>query len=265
MLTIDYLVVTYPYCDEAEAGLVSLQARTMAGKREMRLGFVGHAVPGLFVGDNPYTRRYMVQATGGMADIVARMIPERLDEIVSAARIDIACTTLSVDADAEVLNTKVKGGYKVVQYRDLTDRGATVYIGSPKSRMRMRIYNKSAEAGIDRQDGREYVRYELQLRNEYADRAWKAYRQGNTAAHYLALVMRMLDQQHYRMLSAAINDEAEELEPLFVEATGVEWANRRLLWIERTVVPAINRLLCEYPELTDKVKALLDDVPRRVV
>lgn len=46
------------------------------------------------------------------------------------------------------------------------DGGATVYLGSPKSERRMRIYNKAVESKLDHYDG--CVRYELQLRDDSA-------------------------------------------------------------------------------------------------
>ena len=46
-------------------------------------------------------------------------------------------------------------------------KGTSVFIGSPQSKVRVRIYDKAAERGFD--DGRHWVRVELQLRDSRAE------------------------------------------------------------------------------------------------
>lgn len=49
-----------------------------------------------------------------------------------------------------------------------SSQGQSAYIGSPKSPVRIRIYDKARERGFD--DGRHWVRVEMQLRDERADK-----------------------------------------------------------------------------------------------
>lgn len=57
--------------------------------------------------------------------------------------------------------------------------GRTIYVGSPKSNTRLRIYDKAAEQGITKEqriDYKDWTRYELQLRSEIAQATYKKIR-----------------------------------------------------------------------------------------
>lgn len=65
--------------------------------------------------------------------------------------------------DTEEQNYVSKSRWWMNQYGS---EGCSVYIGSPQSQIRIRIYDKAAERGFD--DGRHWIRVELQFRKERA-------------------------------------------------------------------------------------------------
>lgn len=85
--------------------------------------------------------------------------------------------------DTEDQNYVSKSRWWMNQYGS---EGTSVYIGSPQSQIRIRIYDKAAERGFD--DGRHWIRVELQLRK---DRAYVA-------------AAELMKQQHIGRVAAGI-------------------------------------------------------------
>lgn len=106
------------------------------------------------------------------------LLPRKFDDVfefiysnnLNITRLDIAYDdhtgVLDIDtiaSDTENLNFVSRMKYwEVVR----SSKGTGVYIGSPQSKVRIRIYDKAAERGYD--DGRHWVRVELQLRDSRA-------------------------------------------------------------------------------------------------
>jgi len=66
--------------------------------------------------------------------------------------------------------------------------GRTIYVGSPKSNTRLRIYDKAAEQGISvdqRIDYKDWSRYELQLRSDFAHATYTQLKASLTDTVYL--------------------------------------------------------------------------------
>ena len=200
----------------------------------------------------------LVQASSHWAQVVADRIADVIPQDgMSVARLDLQATVWVADADAIVATTVPSKRYKCTLMRNLYDRGCTLYIGSPSSDARMRLYNKSAESGQYPPEGGEWLRVELQLRNRYADRAWVNWRkraQGNLLLEYLR---KMTDMRTYMMIRDAI-DHGDE--PVIDQDTDDDWITRRLYWLQHTVVPALRRLAL-HDEYTRKQVALaLSDI-----
>lgn len=99
------------------------------------------------------------------------LIHMRKDWKGTATRIDIAHDTPCIHIDTVI--EAVENGELVTPAKKVTlmksmrgEPGATVYIGSPNSDRRVRIYDKAAEQGLD---GEVWTRFETQYRKKYAD------------------------------------------------------------------------------------------------
>lgn len=204
-----------------------------------RTGALGWRAPQAFVGLYD-SGMLIVEATSSMAQVVAERIADVIPhDGLSVARIDLQATIWVADADAIITTTVPNSRYKCTIMRELYGRGCTLYVGAPASDARLRVYNKTAESGIAPEGGGEWLRFELQLRNKYADRAWASWRnraQGGLLCEY---VRKMLDERCYRLVRDSVEyDDA----PILDEETDDDWIERRLYWLRHTVVPALRRL-----------------------
>lgn len=116
-------------------------------------------VRGLGNGDTSIIRALPIEAQPSRLDVSWDVRDEAFDWV--GLETDIAAITAS---DARRVITEVKGLNK--------NGGRTIYIGSPKSEKRVRVYDKSAEQGVPGQ----WVRIELQLRGDAAKALIKAFR-----------------------------------------------------------------------------------------
>lgn len=213
-------------------------------KRRSMLGFDGWECAGCFVGSNE-TRHY-AQFAGKYANDAYYYIEHQK---VHISRIDLQIT---VQYDTEL--TK-EGRYQYaraihhnqglpehrrrkIHLFSGSDGGDTVYIGSPTSDVRGRIYNKAKQSG-DAAYERSW-RYEVVYRNDLASRmfgrVFDAYPKNadviisEVVNWYLARGVVVLD-----VVSGAYNVTA----PPKPVATDVE---RKLRWIRNQVVPTIRKL-----------------------
>jgi DNA relaxase NicK len=199
----------------------------------------------------------MVSVTSSPAHAAALAIP-RL-ETLSIARIDVHTTLVARDADALIRSCDPSARFQAFRIAPVRGRGHTLYVGSPRSDKRLRIYNKSAESG-EMPNGGEYVRFELQLRDDYAERAFTALRGGGLAGWYLHALKVMIDPFTFSVVSNSINDVEEYHEDA---AARDDWTQRRIRWVERSVMPALKRLFAARPDYLDIFLSMLYDANRQ--
>lgn len=89
---------------------------------------------------------------------------------IHIARLDIACDLLNSEniTMSKLFNSITKKRYTCKSYYyDLVKgtSGETIYLGSPRSERRLRIYDKAKEQG---RDDIKWIRFEFQLRNDNA-------------------------------------------------------------------------------------------------
>jgi len=258
VLRVDYLVATYDL-SVVEAHLPAIAGAVIKQpERGKHLGYSGYWCAEsrrAFVGDD--SRRVMVSVTSSLAHNAALAIP-RL-ETLSIARIDVQTTLVSRDADLLIRSCDPSARYQAFRIAPVRGRGHTLYVGSPKSDKRLRVYNKSAESG-EMPDTGEYVRFELQLRDDYAERAFNALRGGGLKGWYLHALRSMIDSFTFATVRDALNDVEEyQQDSVALE----DWTQRRIVWVERSVIPALKRLFAVRPDYLDVFLGMLYDATRQ--
>jgi Putative phage replication protein RstA len=257
-LRIDYLVATYDLA-AVEAHLPAIAGAVIRQPEHGKhLGYRGYWCAEsrrAFVGDD--SNRVMVSVTSSPAHAAALALP-RLDTL-SIARIDVQTTLISRDADALISACEPSPRYQAFRIAPVRGRGHTLYVGSPKSDKRLRVYNKSAESGQSPTEG-EYVRFELQLRDDYAERAFTALRGGGLAGWYLHALKAMIDPYTFSVVRDAINDVDEYHDD---EIAREDWVQRRIVWVERSVIPALKKLFAQRPDYLDIVIKMLYDATKQ--
>jgi DNA relaxase NicK len=141
--------------------------------------------------------------------------------------------------------------YKATKVVNLNEKGTTLYVGAPTSNIRLRVYNKTAESGIAPDGGGEYVRFEIQCRNQYADKAFVALRNNMARSFYLMVLKRMIDGYTYKLVEGAIRTAEEELFTDDFPSSKDDPISRKKRWLEQSVFPALRRLLVEDKEYVD--------------
>jgi hypothetical protein len=148
-------------------------------------GYEGFWAGGAFVGSS--LERIYVQFSGTPADAAFRAL---YGDNMHVARIDLQVTAKFKIYTADVVDRAYEGANvvnltlpnsrrrKLVVYRG-NDGGATLYIGSPTSEQRCRVYNKEIQS--ERPEYERCWRYEVVLRNDYAGAMAKALRARPTA------------------------------------------------------------------------------------
>jgi len=257
-LRVDYLVATYDL-SVVEAHLPAIAGAVIrkpeSGKHLGYRGYWCAESRRAFVGDD--SRRVMVSVTSSPAHAAALAIP-RL-ETLSIARIDVQTTLISRDADLLIRSCEPSNRYQAFRIAPVRGRGCTLYVGSPKSDKRLRIYNKSAESGEVPESG-EYVRFELQLRDDYAERAFTALRGGGLKGWYLHALKSMIDPFTFSVVRDSLNDVEEyQQDSVALE----DWTKRRIVWVERSVIPALKRLFAVRPDYLDIFLGMLYDANRQ--
>lgn len=181
--------------------------------------------------------RWLASVAGEQSGQVWRLLlDEAVDpRLISVARVDIQTTLHTVDADKVIGKLEPSLRYKGTRISQTTGRGSTLYVGAAKSDKRLRIYNKSAQAGIDVGIG-ELLRVELQLRNSHADLALAIARANDEGGFYrwwretccamapdLSGILPLADTAHIQI------PEKQDEEPGY------------RAWIERCVLPALEK------------------------
>jgi hypothetical protein len=259
MIRCDYFVITTPRNASVDAHFPALVGQYIHKPREERImqyyGFRGDN--GTFVGQS--TDRLMVWVSGQEAHYVAKTLNTNSFEGFSVARMDLQITMTSLDADYMIEYIQPAKVYKATKVVNINEKGITLYVGAPTSRVRLRVYNKTAESGIAPESGGEYVRFELQCRNMYADKAFVAFRNNMVRSFYLMMIKRMIDGYTFKLVEGAIRFADEELFTDDFPTLKDDPVSRKKRWLEQSVLPALRRLLVEDKEYVDNFVKLLYD------
>jgi hypothetical protein len=259
MIYTDYFVITMPRNVAADAHFPALVGQYVHKPREDRImqyrGFRGDN--NTFVGQSE--DRLMIWSSGRNAHYVARTIKTELFDSYSVARMDLQITMTSLDADYMIEYIQPNKIYKAIKVVNIGEKGTTLYVGAPTSRVRLRVYNKTAESGIAPEGGGEYVRFELQCRDQYADKAFVAVRNNMARSFYLMMLKKMIDAYTYKLVEGAIRSADEELFIDDFPTSKDDPLSRKKRWLEQSVLPALRRLLVEDRDYVDNFVKLLYD------
>jgi hypothetical protein len=121
------------------------------------------------------------------------------------------------------------------------------------------VYNKTAESGIVPEVGGEYVRFELQCRDQYADKAFVAVRNNMARSFYLMMLKKMIDAYTFKLVEGAIRSAEDELFVDDFPMSKDDPLSRKKRWLEQSVLPALRRLLVEDRDYVDNFVKLLYD------
>jgi len=267
-VAVDWLTVTHIDGVSLDAYTPVLVDRLMRGQAERwkhRTGAYGWRAPQVFIGayDNG---RLIIEASGVMAQVAIPVVAGILPvDGLSVARLDAQATVAVPDADRMIRSIVPPRRYKCSVIQNLWEPGATLYVGAPSSDRRLRVYNKSAEAGEYPVQGGQWLRVEVQARNKYADRLYRSYLAGALAGTYLEYVRAMADDTLYRLLRDSISDPTAPIWDADTESD--DWVARRARWLADTVVPALRRLALQSDEgrrltldaVRDIIRGIADD------
>jgi len=252
----DYLVATVPLTSISPERLNVFEELSTGGKFRRIFGYAGYVKDNFYVGDNG--ERLMLQATGSMADRIWPLIDTTWQGL-SVARLDIQLTILVADADSVICRTIPSAAYKAIRMVNLGERGSTLYVGSSKSRCRLRMYNKTAEAGEERVQDMEKLRIELQTRDDYADRCLINMHAGSGDMFFRYYVSRMTDGFVTNLVDRAFQ-HSDMVSMIDVDTDKPD--ESRKVWLENTVLPALAKLSVSdkdyVREFLQKIKELLD-------
>ncbi|MQJ93205.1 replication initiation factor domain-containing protein [Escherichia coli] len=246
MASLDYLVATFDRNAHVEAREPNILASLAQGKPVALYGYKGMTRNNITYEVSMDGKRSMVAGTGANAHDAATMLQGLRAEGLSIARLDVQETVVVDNPDRTIMFLSPKKVYDATRVTKVNGEGETLYVGSPKSRARLRIYNKSAEAGIEHETGK-YLRIEVQLRDRYADQAYNVWLDGRPDAVLAYWVGKMLDD-------ASARDVLNLCQTLSVQRLGQgdiqddDWIARRKMWFERSVVPAMAKLMVMEPD-----------------
>jgi len=264
MIRADYIVMTYPRTVQSEALYPQMLGYWLPEPRSEygMYGFRGYRSGRIFIGEND--DRFLIQATGSIAHDVAMRLQLPLEHEISVARIDVQHTFVVADADRLINSCEPNRSYQATRWVRIDEPGATLYVGSPRSDVRLRVYNKTAESGLKPTVCGDYIRVELQFRNRKADHMFRAIRARAPRFPFLVQLKRMVDGFMYQMVHDSIADEDEEL---FIEELPKELdaMSRRKAWVERSVVPALRKILAEEPQYLQTLLSMLDSIEEGLV
>ncbi len=260
-VAVDWITVTHRDGVALEPYTPVLIDRLMRGKAEIwrhRTGAYGWRAKQVFLGSYG-DGRTIIEASGIMAQaaipVIAAILPV---EGLSVARIDVQATVAVKDADRLIKSIVPPKRYKSSLIVNLWESGATLYVGAPSSDRRLRVYNKTAESGEMPSTGGEWLRVEVQARNSYADRLYRAYLAGALAGTYMEYVRAMGDEWLYRLIRDAVYDPTAPLWDEDEDAT--DWVARRTRWLHDTIVPALRRLAIHSDEGRRLISEALSDI-----
>jgi len=224
--------------------LQTVQSYGNTYKQRSMLGFDGWESGGCFVGSNE--KRHYAQFAGKYANDAYHMLEHPK---VHISRIDLQ---LTVQYDIELIRegryqyaSAIRHNKSLPDYRQRkihlfagSDGGDTIYVGSPSSDVRGRVYNKakqSGEAAYERS-----WRYEVVYRNEMALRVFLSVYGAAMQASAVILqeVLSWYDKRGISVLGVGLGT-GQPIELPKQPRTDVE---RKLRWIKTQVVPTIRKL-----------------------
>jgi hypothetical protein len=257
MIRTDYFVITMPRNVAADAHFPSIVGQYVSQPQQDRImqyhGYRGKNK--VFVGQS--SDRTMIWASGQNAHYIAKTLKTDIFEGYSVARMDLQITMTSLDADYMIECIQPSKIYKAIKVVNIGEKGITLYVGAPTSRVRLRVYNKTAESGITPEVGGEYVRFELQCRDQYADKAFVAVRNNMERSFYLMMLKKMIDAYTFKLVEGAIRSADDELFVDDFPAGKDDPIERKKRWLEQSVLPALRRLLVEEKEYVDNFIRML--------
>lgn len=243
MIRADYFVITTKRNDRVDAHFPAIVGQYVSKPTNSRImqyhGFRGSN--GTFVGQS--NDSMIIWSSGQEAHYVAKTLQTEIFESYSVARMDLQVTMVCLDADYWIEHMQPSKLYKATKVSNINERGTTMYVGSPASNLRLRVYNKTAQSGIAPDTGGDYIRFEIQCRNNYADKAFVALRNNMARSFYLMIIKRMVDTYTYNLVQGALQEADNEL---FVDTfpdKRDDPIERRKRWLEQTVLPSLRRML----------------------
>jgi hypothetical protein len=260
----DYYVATFISADPTGLIMQRMLSQLENGKDMAFRGFTGRQLDGLFFGYRPYDDRIIVQAVGYQSDKgIAAIMHYAADKAVSVARFDAQVTFPVDNADNIILFAVPNKRYQAMRISNLRERGETLYVGSPTSSYRLRVYNKSAQSGITPDKG-EYIRFEITFRNSLADSAYKAYTEGNVEAYFLGYLSKMVDTVTLNTVRYVL-DKNMTIRPEIFETDNGDSLEKTKVWLESVVMPCLQKLSARDPAYVRKYISMLDNIKPDVV
>lgn len=209
-------------------------------KKAYLLGFYGYRTRHAFYGE--HEGRWMYQVSGAAAQPAVLLV----DEEDNCTRIDLQVTVrlppgnvqkwldaAEAIADAAQAGRGVRAEVSAIHKRHGNE---TVYIGKPASDVRIRLYDKFAES--KKEEYKECVRLEVQLRNRVSKTIWK---QLARAEHPMATSIGMLC---YLLNRRGISTDWIDLPWSYVRPVSVERTKEEATvgWWDTQVAPSIRRI-----------------------
>lgn len=256
---VDYLVATFPKTVHNEALSARYAGMVAQGVNANVRNYYGKQNGKVFFGDSYY--RFMIAATSYAAHqfLVANDIRE-LEEL-SVARMDIQLTIKAFRVDQTIELIRPPKIYQCTLIRSVYGEGATLYVGAPSSRVRARIYNKTAESGKRAEDGSELIRIEFQLRDRYADFALTSFYAGQLDRLMLSHTKKMTDDYIYSLVEREVRESEPGSRVAFSEDISMSELERKLGWLHHTIRPAIMKLALNNRDVAiDFLQRLLYDI-----
>lgn len=227
--------------------LHALEAIALKGnvyKRRSMLGFDGWECAGCFVGSNE-TRHYAQFAGKYASDAYTYLDHPK----VHVSRIDLQIT---VQYDIELIKEgrfqyarAVHHNKSLPEYRRRkinlyagSDGGDTVYVGSPSSGVRGRLYNKDKQSG-EKAFERSW-RYEVVYRDNYAANVFRAVLNADTEAS--AVISQEVVAWYYERGIIVLGLDAGGYVAISNPKAPRTDAGKKLAWIRAQVVPTIRKL-----------------------
>jgi hypothetical protein len=258
----DYFVATF--VAEDKTGLLFQTAlwQLEGGETLAFRGFKGLSKDGVFIGYRHYDDRIIVQGIGSAANRAVLIFSERSKgKKQSVARFDAQVTFAIDDADRVIVFASPKKRYKAMRISSVFERGDTLYVGSPKSAYRLRIYNKTAQSNIAPESG-EYIRFEITFRNSLADTAYKAYLDGDMDLYFLGYLGQMVDEVTYNLVKYILFKNMT-VETRIFETESDNGIEKTKVWLESVVMPCLQKLYLRDPKyvtgLVEKLDKMLGD------
>jgi hypothetical protein len=255
----DYFVATFVADDETGLLFQTSLWQLEGGKPLAFRGFKGLSKDGVFVGYRHYDDRVLVQGIGSSANRAILIFQQRSQgKKCSVARFDAQVTFAVDDADRVIVFASPKKRYKSMRISQVFERGDTLYVGSPTSAYRLRVYNKTAQANIAPDSG-EYIRFEIIFRNSLADTAYKAYLEGDMDLYFLGYLGQMVDEVTYNLVKYILFKNMS-VEPRLFEKDNDEGIEKTKVWLENVVMPCLQKLYLRDPEYVSSLIERLDKI-----